>query len=73
MKNVSRSEKFSSGSYRGKITLLRGVPGSGKSTYANKLAKNDEKVVVFSTDDFFTHFNQDTKQYEYQFDVAKKL
>lgn len=34
-----------------KLVLMRGVPGSGKSTQAKKIA--GEKGVIYSTDDFF--------------------
>ena len=33
------------------LVLMRGLPGSGKSTKANKIA--GEKGIVYSTDDFF--------------------
>ncbi len=46
------------------LILLRGLPGSGKSTFAKLLA--EEKWPVFSIDDYFT----DKKTGVYQFDFA---
>src|SRR5574337_1008108 len=39
-----------------KIIIMRGVPGSGKSTKAKRLA--GETGVIFSTDDFFMREGQ---------------
>lgn len=36
-----------------KIILIRGVPGSGKSTYAKKLMKTMDNVVHFEADMYF--------------------
>jgi NEDD4-binding protein 2 len=44
-----------------KIILIRGLPGSGKSTKAKELA--GENPNIFSTDDFFV--NSDTGKYEF--------
>lgn len=35
-----------------RIVILRGLPGSGKSTYAQKLANGVEGAVICSADDF---------------------
>jgi len=43
------------------LHLMRGLPGSGKSTKAKELA--GENPNIFSTDDFFV--NQDTGKYEF--------
>lgn len=36
-----------------KLIVLRGLPGSGKSTKAAQLAKKAENPIICSTDDFF--------------------
>lgn len=48
-----------------KLILMRGVSGSGKSTLAKKLALQNPKSVICSTDDFFV---VDGK---YKFDLAQ--
>lgn len=35
------------------LYILRGLPGSGKSTFARKLAGSLQKCVICSTDDYF--------------------
>jgi predicted kinase len=55
------------------LFLLRGLPGSGKSTIANALSESG-KYPVFSVDDYFT--NQTTDTYHFKFDenhLAYKL
>ncbi len=47
------------------IILLRGVPGSGKSTFAKNIS-NQYKYPVFSIDDYFTDENG-----IYKFDYSK--
>jgi predicted kinase len=47
------------------LFLLRGLPGSGKSTIANALSESG-KYPVFSVDDYFT--NQTTDTYHFKFD-----
>jgi predicted kinase len=53
------------------VLVLRGLPGSGKSTHARALADKaraeGRSVVVVSTDDFFVELGGGT----YAFDVAK--
>jgi len=44
-----------------RLVLMRGLPGSGKSTKAREVAGED--VDIFSTDDFF--MNPDTGKYEF--------
>lgn len=46
------------------LILLRGLPGSGKSSLAESLGENG-KYPVFSVDDFFTKENGD---YRFEFD-----
>lgn len=47
------------------LFLLRGLPGSGKSSLANELSE-DGKYPVFSVDDYFTDII--TKNYNFEFD-----
>lgn len=46
------------------LILLRGLPGSGKTTLAKELSENG-KYPVFSVDDYFTSENGD---YKFEFD-----
>ena len=46
------------------LILLRGLPGSGKTTLAKELSENG-KYPVFSVDDYFTASNGD---YHFEFD-----
>lgn len=46
------------------LILLRGLPGSGKTTLAKALSE-DEKYPVFSVDDYFTNEKGD---YRFEFD-----
>lgn len=46
------------------LIILRGLPGSGKTTLANLLSEN--KWPVFSIDSYFT--DPVTKEYNFQFD-----
>ena len=47
------------------LFLLRGLPGSGKSTIAESLSENG-KYPIFSVDSYFT--NADTGEYHFEFD-----
>lgn len=54
------------------LIILRGLPGSGKTTLANLLSENN-KYPVFSVDDYFTDANGN---YHFKFDenhLAYKL
>lgn len=50
-----------------KLTLVRGIPGSSKTTLATKLAKENGGVAV-SADDFFTH---DDGNYKFNFSLIR--
>lgn len=51
------------------LILIRGPPGSGKSTAATFFIKKGFRSMC--TDDYFTVYNSQTKQKEYQFDESK--
>lgn len=48
---------------RGVVYIMRGVPGSGKTTLAEYLIGYNDRV--FSADDFFTTYNHETGKEEY--------
>lgn len=48
---------------RGKLTILRGLPGSGKSTRAKKI-RDETGALIISNDDFFTDAKSGTYQYD---------
>jgi predicted kinase len=45
------------------LIVLRGLPGSGKSTVARKIVEQNPDAKLFSTDDFF--HNQTTGTYDF--------
>jgi predicted kinase len=47
------------------LILLRGLPGSGKTTLASTLSENG-KYPVFAIDDYFT--NPETGEYKFEFE-----
>ena len=49
-----------------KLTLIRGIPGSGKTTRAEELMDGDTEH--FEADMFFEEFNRETGELEYCFD-----
>ena len=49
------------------ITLVRGLPGSGKSTFSEYLESFSDRMVICSADDYFT----DMETGEYNFDGSK--
>nr|XP_048275151.1 NEDD4-binding protein 2-like 1 isoform X4 [Myodes glareolus] len=40
-------------SFRKHLYLLRGLPGSGKTTLAREMQRDFPRAMIFSTDDFF--------------------
>ncbi|MCC7233078.1 MAG: ATP-binding protein [Bacteroidia bacterium] len=46
------------------LILLRGLPGSGKSSFAKLISENDT-YPVFSVDDFFTSAESGTYRFDY--------
>jgi predicted kinase len=48
-----------------KVTILRGIQGSGKSTYAGRILNSEDRVACVSADHYFMHNG------EYKFDPAK--
>ena len=51
---------------RGRLIIMRGVPGSGKTTMAKQLKKRiNGRVEIYSSDDFFMKFDKFSKEYKY--------
>jgi predicted kinase len=48
------------------VIILRGVSGSGKSTFASMLARHNSGAVVVTADDYFTSSNG-----HYEFEASK--
>ncbi len=53
------------------LFLIRGVPGSGKSTFANLLNQYALTMINLEADDFFTTYNKDTNSFDYNFNPTK--
>ncbi|KAM6179022.1 NEDD4-binding protein 2-like 1 [Rhynchocyon petersi] len=56
-------------SFRKHLYLLRGLPGSGKTTLARELQRDSPRAVIFSTDDFFF---QEDGTYEFKPDFLEE-
>ncbi|KAM9192737.1 NEDD4-binding protein 2-like 1 isoform 1-T1 [Dugong dugon] len=56
-------------SFRKHLYLLRGLPGSGKTTLARQLQLDFPRAVIFSTDDFFS---QEDGTYEFNPDFLEE-
>lgn len=50
------------------LVIMRGLPGSGKTTLANKIAEQ-KRAVVYATDDYFI---EEDKVYRYYHDRTKE-
>lgn len=48
------------------VTIMRGLPGSGKSTFAKRLADKEPKSIIVSADEYFVDANG-----IYRFDPSK--
>lgn len=53
------------------LFLIRGCPGSGKSTFANLLNQHAMTMINLEADDYFTSYNKDTNSFDYNFDPTK--
>jgi len=53
------------------LFLIRGVPGSGKSTFATLMNDCAMTLINLEADDFFKTYNKDTNAFEYNFDPTK--
>lgn len=56
-----------------KLILVRGIPGSGKTTFVKKQMKADNPCLTFhfEADMYFEKYNPFTKQMDYNFDASK--
>ncbi len=60
-----------------RLIILRGLPGSGKTTFANMLGSSldsifeDSEAQTFSADDYFVYREEETGGYKYDFDISK--
>jgi len=53
------------------LFLIRGCPGSGKSTFATLMNDCAMTLINLEADDFFKIYNKDTNAFEYNFDPTK--
>lgn len=62
---------------RKRLIILRGLPGSGKTTLARFLSVGlygpykDYETRAFSADSYFEQWSENTQSIEYNFDIAK--
>lgn len=60
-----------------KMTIIRGLPGSGKTTLAEKIRKelidSELSVAHFEADMFHMRYNEAEKRYTYHYDPDKKI
>lgn len=53
------------------LYLIRGVPGSGKSTFAELMNQQAMTLINLEADDYFKTYNKDTNSFDYNFDPTK--
>lgn len=65
-KSTSSSRSDESSSFKkGRVTIMRGIPGSGKSYLARSIAEKVKNGVVCSADDYFV--DKETGEYRFNF------
>lgn len=53
------------------LYLIRGLPGAGKSTFANLMNQHAMTIINLEADDYFQKYNADTNSFNYIFDATK--
>lgn len=53
------------------LYLIRGVPGSGKSTFAELMNMQAMTLINLEADDYFKTYNKETNSFYYNFDPTK--
>jgi len=53
------------------LYLIRGIPGSGKSTFAELMNQQAMTLINLEADDYFKTYNKDTNSFDYNFDPTK--
>lgn len=53
------------------LYLIRGVPGSGKSTFAELMNMQAMTLINLEADDYFKTYNKETNSFDYNFDPTK--